>query len=110
MRFLHSIYRPLILLAALVYLLTGTSRAEVTPLPVDPTPETVAADPDLRSPRAAVAYFLSAMELKNGDSDVTRAAKALDTSELPELVREERSKEVAVKLYTVLTHKEISPS
>lgn len=110
MRLVNSICRPLILLAALIYLLTETSRADVTPQSPDPTPESAPADPDLRSPRATVAYFLSAMELKNGDSDVTRATKALDVSELPELVRDERSKELAIKLYTVLSYKEISPS
>ena len=110
MRIVHYLTRPLILIAAMIYLLTGTSRADVTPQPVDPTPESIPADPDLRSPRAVLSYFLSAMELKNGDSDVTRATKALDVSELPELVRDERSQEVAVKLFTVLTYKDITPS
>jgi MscS family membrane protein len=110
MRLLSSITRSLILLAAIAYVLTGISHADVTPAPINPTPEAVPADPDLRSPRATMAYFLSAMELKNGDSDLTRAIKALDVSELPELVREERARETAIKLYAVLSYKEISPS
>jgi MscS family membrane protein len=107
---LRHVIRTLCLLAAIVYIATTTSHADVTPQPVDPTPETVAVDPDLRSPRAVVSYFLSVMEPKDGDSDVQRATKALDASELPELVREERAKEIAIKLYAILTFKDITSS
>ena len=107
---LRYVIRALCLLAAIVYIATTTSHADVTPQTVDPTPEAVALDPDLRSPRAVVSYFLSVMEPKDGDSDVQRATKALDASELPELVREERAKEIAIKLYAILTFKDVSPS
>jgi MscS family membrane protein len=110
MRVISIITRPLILLGFVVYVLTGTSLADVTPQPVSPTPDAIPADPDLRSPRSTIAYFLAAMELKNGDSDLDRAIKALDVSELPELVRDERSRETAIKLYAVLTYKDIAPS
>jgi MscS family membrane protein len=107
---LRYVIRALCLLAAIVYIATTTSHADVTPQTVDPTPEAVSLDPDLRSPRAVVSYFLSVMEPKDRDSDVQRATKALDASELPELVREERAKEIAIKLYAILTFKDVSPS
>jgi MscS family membrane protein len=107
---LRYVTRILCLLATLVYIATTNSHADVTPLPVDPTPEVVAVDPDLRSPRAVVSYFLSVMEPKDGEPEVQRATKALDVSELPELVRDERAREIAIKLYAILTFKDISPS
>jgi MscS family membrane protein len=50
------------------------------------------------------------MRPAEGDADLQRAIKALDTTDLPELIREERAKEVAIKLYTILTFKEITPA
>ena len=102
--------RILTLLALVVYLATTTTRADVTPLPTDPTPDAIAVDPDLRSPRATLAYFLAMMKPAEGDADLQRAIKALDPSDLPELVRDERAKEIAIKLYAILTYKEITPA
>jgi MscS family membrane protein len=107
---LRHITRALCLLAMIVYLATAASHADVTPLPADPTPDTITVDPDLRSPRAVLSYFLSVMEPRDGEYDVQRATKALDTSELPELVREERAQEIAIKLYAILTFKDVTPS
>jgi MscS family membrane protein len=72
------------------------------------TPEAIAADHDLRSPKSTVSTFLAAMEPSDGRSNVARATKALDTSELPELVREEGAQDIAVKLYAILTYKDIT--
>jgi MscS family membrane protein len=102
--------RILALFALVVYLATTTTRAEVTPQPTEVSSETIAVDPELRSPRTTVAYFLATMRPAEGDADLERAIKALDTSDLPELVRTERAKEIAIKLYTILTFKEITPS
>jgi len=110
MLFLKRSLRILSLLALVVYLATTTTRADVTPLPTDPTPEAVAVDPELRSPRATLAYFFSMMKPAEGDADLQRAIKALDPSDLPELVRDERAREIAIKLYTILTYKEITPA
>ena len=109
MLFLKRSLRIALLLAIVVYLATTTTRADVTPQPSDPTPEAIAVDPDLRSPRTTLSYFLAMMRPAEGDADLQRAIKALDASDIPELVREERAKEVAIKLYAILTHKEITP-
>ncbi len=103
-------FRILALLALVVYLATTTTRADVTPQPTEATPEAVAVDPELRSPRATLAYFLGMMRPAEGDADLQRAIKALDPSDLPELVRDERAKEIAIKLYAILTYKEITPA
>jgi MscS family membrane protein len=110
MLFLKRSFRIFILLAIVVYLATTTTRADVTPQPTDPTPEAIAVDPELRSPRTTLAYFLATMRPTEGDADLQRAIKALDASDIPELVREERAKEIAIKLYAILTHKDITPS
>jgi MscS family membrane protein len=110
MLFLKRSLRILTLFALVVYLATSTTRADVTPQPTEAASETIAVDPDLRSPRTTLAYFLAMMRPAEGDADLQRAIKALDTSDLPELIREERAKEVAIKLYTILTFKEITPA
>ncbi|MEN9844938.1 MAG: hypothetical protein RIS36_85 [Pseudomonadota bacterium] len=110
MLFLKRSIRILFLFAIVVYLATTTTRADVPPQPTEVSSETIAVDPELRSPRNAVAYFLATMRPAEGDADLERAIKALDTSDLPELVRPERAKEIAIKLYTILTFKEITPS
>lgn len=66
------------------------------------TPPVVLPDHDLRSPRATVATFLAAMDPTDGAVDLERAIKTLDISEIPDLVKSERSEEVAVKLYAAL--------
>jgi hypothetical protein len=42
--------------------------------------------------------------------DTDRAIKTLDTSELPELVRAEKARDVAVKLYAILNYRDLVPS
>jgi MscS family membrane protein len=61
-------------------------------------------DNDLRSPRATVAAFLAAMDPSDGKIDIEKAVKALDLSEIPDLVRTERGEEVAIKLFAALDH------
>jgi MscS family membrane protein len=68
------------------------------------TPPIVLPDQDLSSPRVAVATFLSAMNPDDGTIEIEKAIKALDVSDIPELVRTERAKDVAVKLYAILDH------
>jgi MscS family membrane protein len=65
---------------------------------------TILPDNDLRSPRATVSTFLSAMDPTDGSIEVDKAVKALDTSEIPELIRGERAEETAVKLYAALDY------
>lgn len=67
-------------------------------------PPVVLPDQDLNSPRAAVSTFLSAMNPDDGSIEIDKAIKALDVTDIPELVRPERAKEVAVKLYATLDH------
>jgi MscS family membrane protein len=110
MLFLKRFLRILSLLTFVVYVATSTTRADVTPQPSEPTPEAIPVDPELRSPRATVTYFLSMMRPADGDAELGRAIKALDTADLPELVRDERAKEIAIKLFTILNFKEITPS
>jgi MscS family membrane protein len=102
--------RILALFVVVVYFAARTTHADVTPQPTEVASETVAVDPELRSPRSTLSYFLAMMRPAEGDADLSRAIKALDTSDLPELVREERAKEIAIKLYTILTFREITPS
>jgi MscS family membrane protein len=45
------------------------------------------------------------MDPSDGELEMSQAIKTLDTSEIPELVRKERSEEVAIKLYAVLSSK-----
>jgi MscS family membrane protein len=110
MLFLKRSLRLIFFFTVVVYLATATTRAEVTPQPTEPTPEVITVDPELRSPRATLSYFLTSMAPATGDADLERATKALDVSDLPELVRNERAKEVAIKLYAILTYKDITPS
>ncbi|MEY4668949.1 MAG: hypothetical protein RL518_1648 [Pseudomonadota bacterium] len=110
MLFLKRSLRILALAAMVVYLAATTTRADVTPQPTEVASETGTADPELRSPRTTIAYFLATMRPAEGDADLNRAIKALDVSDLPELVRDERAKEIAIKLYTILTFKEITPA
>lgn len=98
------------ILSALIPLASITHAQQATPTIVEPTPEAMIPDNDLRSPRAAVTTFLSAMEPDSGEPNVERATKALDTSLLPELIRNERANEIAVKLYTILSYREITAS
>lgn len=83
---------------------------EQIPVTATATPPVVLPDHDLRSPRATVATFLSAMDPSDGSIDLERAIKTLDISEIPELVKSERAEEVAVKLYAALDFIDFTPS
>jgi MscS family membrane protein len=72
-------------------------------------PPVVLPDQDLQSPRAAVATFLRSMNPNDGDIEIDQAIKVLDVSDIPDLVRSERAKEVAVKLYATLDHIGFTP-
>lgn len=86
--------------------LFSSSVAQETPAAVPTaTPEIILPDTDLRSPRATVATFLAAMDPADGEIEIGRALKALDTSEISELIRSERAEEIAVKLYAILSFK-----
>lgn len=89
---------------------SGPARADDTP-PNTPTvaPPVILPDQDLQSPRAAVATFLTAMNPSDGNIEIEKAIKALDVSDIPDLVRPERAKEVAVKLYAALDHIGFTP-
>ncbi len=67
-------------------------------------PPVVLPDQDLHSPRTTVATFLTAMNPSDGNIEIDKAIKALDVSDVPDLVRSERAKEIAVKLYATLDH------
>jgi MscS family membrane protein len=80
----------------------ASMHAQEQPAPTA-TPAAIMPDNDLRSPRHTVATFLSAMDPSDGELELSQAIKTLDTSEIPDLVRQERSEEVAIKLYAVLS-------
>ncbi len=90
----------LLLFTAVVLPLLPADAQEPAPTA---TPAVIMPDNDLRSPRHTVATFLSAMDPSDGELELSHAIKTLDTSEIPELVRKERSEEVAIKLYAVLS-------
>jgi MscS family membrane protein len=50
------------------------------------------------------------MDPSDGELEISRAIKTLDTSEIPELVQRERSEEVAIKLYAVLSSVGFTPA
>lgn len=76
-----------------------------------PTPAVVLPDSDLKSPRVTVTTFLNSMDPRSGGKpDLERAVKTLDTSEIPELVRTEKARDIAVKLYAILNYREITPT
>lgn len=95
-------------LFALVLLINplGAWSQPQEPLPTQtpPAPLVILPDNDLRSPRSTLATFLAAMDPSEGSIEIERAIKTLDTADIPELVRQERAEEVAVKLYAVLDH------
>lgn len=90
----------ILLAASLTFPLVAGFSQEVVPTVAAPV---VLPDNDLRSPRQTVSTFLSSMDPSDGELEIARAIKTLDTSEIPELVRQERSEEVALKLYAVLS-------
>lgn len=101
----------IVTLCVIVSVGTRLSHAQETPIaPPTASPAVILPDNDLKSPRSTVATFLAAMDPSDGDIEMARATKALDTSEIPELVRTERAEELAVKLYAILTFKNISAS
>ncbi len=95
---------PPIALAGLITITPLHPLSSQEPAPGTPTATSVPIlpDTDLRSPRATVATFLSAMDPTDGSIQVDKAVKTLDTSEIPELIRNERAEESAVKLYAAL--------
>lgn len=97
------------LAAVIICVASSFSHADTPPVAtMVATPDAVAADHDLRSPKSAVSTFLSAMEPTDGRSNMERATKALDTSDIPSLIREEGAQDIAVKLYAILTYKDIT--
>ena len=110
---MSSFIRVLLSSLALLLLVVSLGVAqEATPNPVPSSAPQIAPDPDLRSPRASVTTFMTSMAPGESpaDVDVPRAMKTLDTSELPEMVRLERSAEIAAKLYAILSFKELALS
>lgn len=103
-----------VILSALVFclaILCGVSVAqEQTVVSPTPTASVVLPDSDLRSPRATIATFLMAMDPSDGEVEMDRAIKTMDISDIPEIVKRERSEELAVKLYAVLDHIGFTPS
>ncbi len=97
-------------LAVCLVILCGVSVAQ-EPAVVTPTPTAIVAlpDNDLRSPRATIATFLMAMDPSDGEVEMGRAIKTMDISDIPEIVKKERSEELAVKLYAVLDHIGFTP-
>ncbi len=102
-----SYLRSLLLLLTTLLLPLGSVHGQ-EPAPTA-TPAAIMPDNDLRSPRSTVATFLSAMDPTDGELEMSQAIKTLDTSEIPELVRQERSEEVAIKLYAVLSSRGFTP-
>jgi len=51
-----------------------------------------------------------AMDPSDGEVEMDRAIKTMDISDIPEIVKRERSEELAVKLYAVLDHIGFTPS
>ncbi len=103
----------LVYLSALLGLSVGPMPAacqEQVPVTATATPSVVLPDHELRSPRATVATFLSAMDPSDGSIDLERAIKTLDVSEIPDLVKSERAEEVAVKLYAALDFIDFTPN
>ncbi len=95
----------LLVLSILLPLTEGFSQilsATPTPAPVTDLP-----DSDLRSPREVITTFLSAMDPDQGANDISRALKTLDTSEIPAVVREDRLRDLAIKLYAILDFKDL---
>jgi MscS family membrane protein len=111
----HRYWRLLLLLVMVVVCgaLTIFAALPIGIAQETPTPGAVSAllpDHDLRSPRQTVATFLAAMDPADGEIELSRAIKTLNTSGIDEFVRQERAEEVAVKLYAVLSSKGFSPS
>lgn len=102
------------ILNALVVCLMTLCRVSVAqePAVVTPTPTAIVPlpDNDLRSPRATIATFLMAMDPSDGEVEMGRAIKTMDISDIPEIVKRERSEELAVKLYAVLDHIGFTPA
>lgn len=91
--------------------LSSSSLAQETPAVVPTaTPEAIIPDSDLRSPRVTVATFLAAMDPSDGEIEIARAIKTLDSSDISELVRSEHEEEIAVKLYAILSFKGLTSS
>jgi len=82
---------------------------ESTTVAPTPTAAVTLPDSDLRSPRATIATFLAAMDPSDGEVEMARAIKTMDISDIPEIVKSERSQELAVKLYAVLDHIGFTP-
>lgn len=82
---------------------------ESTTIAPTPTALVTLPDSDLRSPRATIATFLAAMDPSDGEVEMARAIKTMDISDIPEIVKSERSEELAVKLYAVLDHIGFTP-
>lgn len=97
-------------LVVCLVVLCGVSVAQ-EPSVVTPTPTAIVAlpDSDLRSPRATITTFLMSMDPSDGEVEMGRAIKTMDISDIPEIVKRERSEELAVKLYAVLDHIGFTP-
>ncbi len=103
------------ILASLVLLilwlpLKVNSEDQASNTPTSTPSAVILPDQDLHSPRLAVATFLTAMNPSDGNTEMDRAIKVLDLSEIPEVVRSERANEIAVKLYATLNHVGFTPS
>lgn len=105
---LHAIKVLFLLLTLTCVALPHASMAQE--VAATPTAATILPDNDLRSPRQTVATFLTAMDPSDGEIEITRAIKTLNTTGIPELLRSQLAEEVAVKLYAVLSSKGISAS
>lgn len=104
----HTIIRVafLMFLATICQLSVAQESTTVAPTP---TAAVTLPDSDLRSPRATIATFLASMDPSDGEVEMARAIKTMDISDIPEIVKSERSQELAVKLYAVLDHIGFTP-